>query len=313
MTTIASGMLAVALNAAFRGWHVLPLRPGRKIPLAHDADHCPRTGPCADGHRTWEQRATRDLEQVEAHWSAHPHHGVGIATGPSGLVVVDLDTPKPGDPPLPAAWRAEKVRTGTDALTVLARRAGVEIPRTYMVRTGRGGWHLYYAAPPGSRIGNTGRSLGPWIDTRGWGGQVVAAGTAVAGRPYTTVRDLPVAPLPPTLFQPLLAPPRPAPRPVRMALPAGRRTAYLNAAIRRQLAYITEASTGTRNTALYRSAVALGQLAAGGALTDTEVTDMLKQAAEIHIGTDGFTWASADATIRSGLRAGATRPRRIPA
>ncbi|WP_018638622.1 bifunctional DNA primase/polymerase [Parafrankia elaeagni] len=313
MTTIASGMLAVALNAAFRGWHVLPLRPGRKIPLAHDADHCPRTGPCSDGHRTWEQRATRDLEQVEAHWSAHPHHGVGIATGPSGLVVVDLDTPKPGDPPLPAAWQTEKVRTGADVLTFLARRAGVEIPRTYMVRTGRGGWHLYYAAPAGARIGNTSRTLGPWIDTRGWGGQVVAAGTAVAGRTYTTVRDLPIAPLPPALFQPLVTPPRPAPRPVRVALPAGRRTAYLRAAVGRQLAYITDASTGTRNTALYRSAVALGQLAAGGALTDTEVTDMLKQAAEIHIGTDGFTWASADATIRSGLRAGAARPRRIPA
>lgn len=313
MPVFASGTLAVALNAAFRGWHVIPLRPGRKVPLAHDVDHCPATGPCAGGHRTWEQRATCDLAQVEAHWHAHPRHGVGIATGPSGLVVVDLDTPKPGDPPLPPAWRAEKVRDGADVLAVLARRAGVEVPRTYMVRTGRGGWHLYYAAPPGVRLGNTNRTLGPWIDTRAWGGQVVAAGTHVAGRPYTRVRDLPVAPLPPTLFQPLLTPPRPAPRPVVLALPAGRRTAYLNAAISRQLAYVTDATTGGRNTALFRSAVALGQLAAGGALTDGEVTDMLKQAAEIHIGVDGFTWASVEATIRSGLRAGAAKPRQIPA
>ncbi|WP_163550432.1 bifunctional DNA primase/polymerase [Candidatus Frankia nodulisporulans] len=313
MPVTASGALAAALNAAFRGWYVLPLRPGRKIPLAHDVDHCPRTGPCAEVHRTWEQRATRDLAQVEAHWHAHRHHGVGIATGPSGLVVVDLDTPKPTDPPLPEEWQAEDVRNGADVLAALAHRAEIELPRTYTVRTGRGGWHLYYAAPDGIRLGNTSRTLGPWIDTRAWGGQVVAAGTTVAGRPYKTVRDLPVAPLPTALFQRLHTPPRPAPRPVLLNLPAGRRAAYLGAAISRQLTYITDATTGERNTALYRSAVALGQLAAGGALTETDVNDMLKQAAAIHIGTDGFTWTAAEATIRSGLRAGAARPRQIPA
>ncbi len=313
MPVIASGPLAAALHAGFRGWYVLPLRPGRKIPLSHDADRCPRTGPCAAEHRTWEQRATRDLEQIEAHWTAHPAHGVGIATGPSGLVVIDLDTPKSGDPPLTAEWQAEGVRTGADVLAVLARRGGFEIPRTYTVRTGRGGWHLYYTAPPDTRMVNTARTLGPWIDTRGWGGQVVAAGTSVAGRPYTAARNVPLAPLPPALFQPLTTPPRAAPAPVRLTLPAARRSAYLNAAIRRQTAYITAAMTGGRSNALYRSAVAFGQLVAGGALTETEVTDLLKQAVGIHIGVDDFTWPAAEATIRSGLRAGAARPRQIPA
>ncbi|KDA44957.1 bifunctional DNA primase/polymerase [Frankia sp. BMG5.23] len=309
---ITSGNLAAALAAAGRGWHVLPLRPGEKIPLAHRADRCPATGLCTDGHRTWEQRATTDPALIERHWQAHPHHGVGIATGPSGLVVVDLDVPKPGDKPLPPGWTAEGVRHGADVLAVLARRGDWTIPPTYTVRTGHGGWHLYYTPPPDTRMVNTGGTLGPWIDTRGWGGQVVAAGTSVAGRPYTTVRDLPVAPLPPHLFQPLHTPPRPAARPAPLRLPAGRRAAYLHAALDRQAAYV-ENATSHRNNTLYIAAQNLGQLVAGGALTEHEVTDRLKQAAAIHIGTDGFTWTEAEATIRSGLRAGARRPRQIPA
>ncbi|WP_232295510.1 bifunctional DNA primase/polymerase [Parafrankia sp. EUN1f] len=305
--------VAVALDAAARGWYVLPLLPGEKRPASHPADRCPCTGPCRDGHRTWEQRATLDGATITAYWSAHPTHGVGIATGPSGLVVVDLDTPKPGDRPPSAVWAAEGVRTGVHALTVLARRVGESVTPTYAVRTGRGGWHLYYQAPAGVRLTNTGRSIGPWIDTRAWGGQVVAAGNTVSGRPYTLTHDAPPAPLPPWLFQLIQTAPLPPQRPVRVAVGAGRRSAYITAAVNRQLAYITHA-TGGRNNAVYRSAVALGQLVAGGALTEADATDMLKQAAGGHVATDPtFTWAEVEATISSGLRAGARRPRAVPA
>lgn len=319
MPVIASGNLAVALNTAFRGWHVVPLRPGTKIPIGHVPDRCPRTGPCADGHRAWEDQATNDLVRVEAHWRHHPQHGVGIATGPSNLLVVDLDMPKPSDPPLPADWQAEQVRCGADVLAVLARRADTPVPRTHMVRTRSGGWHLYYTPPAGIRLPNSNRRLGPWIDTRGWGGQVVAAGTHIAGRPYTRVRDLPIAPLDPTLFQPLLTPdppppaPRPAPpRPIARRA-AGRRAAYLAAALDRQTAHVADAPGGQRNKTLYIAAQNLGQLVATGALTEQEVTDRLKQGVAQHIGIDDFTWTEVDATIRSGLRAGARRPRQAPA
>jgi hypothetical protein len=160
----------------------------------------------------------------------------------------------------------------------LARRAGATVPRTYTVRTGRGGWHLYYAAPPGVRLANTGRTLGPWIDTRAWGGQVVAAGSTVAGRPYTLARDLPVTPLPPWLFQPLQPTTAPPHRTVRVTLPAGRRSAYLAAAVARETARVTEAAEGERNRALFLAATALGQLAAGGALSVAEVKSVLEQA-----------------------------------
>lgn len=309
---VATGNLAAALNAAFRGWFVLPLRAGEKRPLAHGPDHCPRVGICADEHRGWEAHATRDLAAVEAHWSAHPNHGVGIATGPSGLVVVDLDTPKPGDRPPAGAWATTSARCGTDVLRILAERAGAAVPPTYLVRTGRGGWHLYYAAPPDIRLTNSGRTLGPWIDTRAWGGQVVAAGTSVAGRPYTLTRDIPPTPLPAWLIQPLR---RPAPSLARARaarVPADRCGAYLAAAIRRQVGFVTAAPDGDRNNALFRAAVALGQLVAGGALSAADVTAELKQGAAGHIAAGAFSDRQALTTIASGLRAGAKRPERFP-
>jgi hypothetical protein len=252
---------------------------------------------------------------VEAHWSAHPDHGVGIATGPSGLVVVDLDVPKPGDPPPAGPWAEAGVRNGRDVLRVLAERAGAEVAPTYLVQTGRGGWHLYYAAPRGVRLGNTTRAAGPWVDTRGWGGQVVAAGTAVAGRPYTLVRDLPVAPLPSwltPLFKPI-DPARDIPQPARpIRVRADRRAAYLDAAIAKTIAHLTAATEGSRNAALYGAAVSLGQLAAGSTLSLERVTEELKQGCVAHVAAGAFTWADADRTIASGLRAGANRPRQVP-
>jgi hypothetical protein len=198
-------------------------------------------------------------------------------------------------------------------LRILAERAGASVPPTYLVRTGRGGWHLYYTAPPDTRLTNTGRTLGPWIDTRAWGGQVVAAGTTVAGRPYTLTRDLPPAPLPAWLFQPL-RPRMPPPAPARATrVPADRRGAYLTAAVRSQVGFVTAAADGDRNNALYRAAVALGQLVAGGALSAADVTAELKQGAAGHIAAGAFSDRQAEITIASGLRAGANRPRTVPA
>lgn len=205
------------------------------------------------------------------------------------------------------------MRTGADVLTALARRAGRSVPRTYTVRTGRGGWHLYYAAPPGVRLANTCRTLGPWVDTRAWGGQVVAAGSTVAGRPYTLARNIPVAPLPPWLFQLLQPAPTPRHRPMRVAVPTGRRSAYLAAAIARETARVTGAAEGERNTSLYLAAVALGQLVAGGALAAADVQSVLEQACAPHLAAGAYSARDAHATIASGLRAGAKRPRTVPA
>lgn len=119
-------LLTAALEAAERGWHVFPLRPGTKRPALHGEHACPGTGPCAGGHRKWEARATNDPDRIRTAWSRAPFN-VGIATGPSGLLVVDLDTPEhKGSSDAP---------DGATTFGALCERAGHAVPDTYRTRT----------------------------------------------------------------------------------------------------------------------------------------------------------------------------------
>ncbi|GAA2627979.1 bifunctional DNA primase/polymerase [Streptomyces vastus] len=293
-----SEQLTSALDAASRGWHVFPLIPGDKRPAVRD----------------WETRATVDRHRITRCWS-HASYNVGIATGPSGLVVVDLDTPKgPEDTP-PARWAEHEVTDGADVLAVLCERHGQPFPAdTYTVRTGSGGTHLYFAAPEGEPLRNTAgdsaRGLGWKVDTRAAGGYVVAAGSAVKGHRYATVHDAPVAPLPGWLTALLRPVPLPPQRPVTVPLTTrDRRGKFLNAALNGELARVTNSGPHEHNNALYIASVALGQLVAGGELDAYEVTERLVEAA-LSVGQGE---REARRTIASGLRAGAHRPRRVAA
>ncbi|WP_345364319.1 bifunctional DNA primase/polymerase [Actinoallomurus liliacearum] len=316
--TSAEDMLSHALTAAQRGWPVFPVRPGEKRPAFpdHTAARCTGRDPrCRNGHQGWEPRATTDIGRIRRGWASVPYN-IGLACGPAGLVVVDLDVPKPGEEIPPAEWRAEGVRTGAEVLAVLAARAGEPIGPlydTYSVVTGRGGRHLYFTAPEGARLGNTAGELGWLIDTRAHGGYVLAAGSVVAGRPYAVECDRPPAPLPAWLFQRLSRPALPPSAPVAIATGTGRRSAYLRAALAREVERVTGAAEGSRNAALYTAAVALGQLVAGGALAAAEVETLLEQAAAGHIAARAYTPTEARNTIASGLRAGAKRPRTLAA
>ena len=303
-------MLNVALDAAARGWHVFPLRPGDKRPALHGEQRCPRSGGCASGHQGWERRATTDPDRIRTAWKTAPFN-VGIATGPSGLVVVDLDRPKPGTE-APPEWRMPGVVDGTDVFTTLCP-ASDRLPEalaTYTVRTGRGGTHLYYRhADAGPALRNTAGSLGWLVDTRAHGGYVVAAGSTVNGNRYTTTHDAEPASLPDWLGVLLRPAPLPPQQPVHIDLATDRHGAYLRAALAGQIERVTNAPEGGRNRALYLSAVALGQLVAGGALAENDVTRLLTQAAL----STGLQPAETARTIASGLRAGAARPRSVAA
>ncbi|MEU6544079.1 bifunctional DNA primase/polymerase, partial [Streptomyces sp. NPDC046859] len=250
-----SAQLTAALDAASHDWRVFPLIPGDKRPAVSD----------------WETRATTDPDRITRAWSVAAFN-VGIATGPSGLVVIDLDKPKhPGDTP-PAAWAEYGVTDGADVLAVLCERHGQPFPAdTYTVRTWSGGTHLYFAAPEGEPLRNTAgdsaRGLGWKVDTRAWGGLVVGAGSTFAGHPYEVTCNTPVAPLPEWLAELL----RPAPLPpqtlITVALAGrGRRTAFLRSAINGEVERVTASGPHLHNNSLYIAAVALGQLAAGGEL-----------------------------------------------
>ncbi|MHC0432009.1 bifunctional DNA primase/polymerase [Streptomyces sp. O3] len=262
-------LLHAALNAAARGWHVHPLRPGTKRPALHGETTCPRTGPCADGHLKWEQRATTDPDRIRAAWSRTPFN-VGIATGPSGLLVVDLDTPGHKDSSADAP-------DGATAFAALCERAGHAVPHTYRTRTASGGQHLYFTAPPSIRLANTAGTLAPLVDTRAWGGYVVAAGSTTPTGPYETVGACTVAPLPEWLLAIL----KPVPKPAHaLSVPVSTHApAYAAAALRNEVHNVATAADGTRNTTLLRAARALGRLIASGDLSRTEVEDALSRGA----------------------------------
>jgi hypothetical protein len=127
ITTTDNHLLTAALDLAGRGFHVFPLKPNSKVPaLTHD----------------WEGRATTDPGVIERCWRTGAFN-IGIACGPSGLYVLDLDTPKPDTPPPVAPFDEPGITTGADALAQLATLNAEPYPfDTLTVLTGRG------ATPP---------------------------------------------------------------------------------------------------------------------------------------------------------------------
>jgi len=187
----ANELLWAALGHAARGWPVFPLRPGSKAPALHGIEDCPRTGECTDGHRKWEDRATLDPARITTTWR-HRAFNIGLPPGRAGLVVIDLDTPKPGEA-APPQWARFDITCGADVLAALAEQTGLPIaealPATYTVATPSGGRHLYYESPVGIELRNTtgdrGNGLGWLVDTRAHGGYVAAAGSITPAGPYT--------------------------------------------------------------------------------------------------------------------------------
>lgn len=303
-----AGLRDAALDAAGRGWPVFPLHPATKRPALHGHTRCPGTGPCAGGHRGWEQRATTDPDRIRTAWTGGRRFNIGLATGPAGLLVVDCDTRSDAADP-PAEWAG--AAGGLDVLRWLADQAGAALPATFTVATPSGGTHFYFRAPPGAELRNTAGLLGWKIDTRAHGGYIVAPGSTTPAGGYTVTDAHPVAELPAWLFQRL----RPTPPPVVPAGPirtgSGRRARYLDVALRAETARVHQAPASQRNACLYIASVALGQLVAGGSLAESEARAVLISAAARHLAIRAYSPRQAEQTITSGLRAGAKRPRRI--
>ncbi|MEV6680841.1 bifunctional DNA primase/polymerase [Streptomyces erythrochromogenes] len=279
------------LQSADQGWHVFPLVQGSKRPAV----------------RSWETRATTDPARLTRCWSAGAYN-LGIATGPSRLVVVDLDVPK-GEEDRPPAGTPAGVTDGADTLGLLAEEHGERYPSdTYTVRSGSGGLHLYFMAPAGAALRNTAGKLGWKIDTRANGGYVVGAGSTVEGRPYRVVHEASPAPLPSWLAKLLIPAALPPQRPLDVSLLAtDGLDRYLAAAVAGEIQRVERAVKGNRNNALYQASVALGQLVAGGELAESDVTAKLVAAAV----RKALNESDAHRTVASGLRAGARKPRTV--
>ncbi|ALV34190.1 bifunctional DNA primase/polymerase [Streptomyces sp. CdTB01] len=279
-------LLRAALEAAERGWHVFPLRPGGKPPALHGEKSCTRTGECASGHVKWEQRATTDPDRIRAAWSRAPFN-VGIATGPSGLVVIDLDLPKDKS--------SSDAPGGATTFAALCERAGHAVPDTYRVRTASGGEHLYFTAPPGVRLGNTAKTVAPSVDTRAWGGYVVAAGSTTPAGRYEVLSGPQTAVLPAWL-QAILRPATARPvGPLRLPAVDGSRAAL--AALEAECAVVAAAPEGLRNATLNRCAFKVGRFVAWGDLPRHVVEEAFQGTGE----AVGLTAVECRTTIRSAL------------
>ncbi len=98
-----------ALAYLAEGFSVIPLVPKQKNPII-------------DSWEPYKERPPTE-EEVKAWWTKYPTANIGIVTGAvSNLVIVDID-PRNG---------------GNESMKQL------QLPPTYIVKTGGGGWHCYY-------------------------------------------------------------------------------------------------------------------------------------------------------------------------
>jgi hypothetical protein len=257
---------------------VFPLRPGEKRPRV----------------REWETVATTSRDRIWWWWRGHPEDNVAIATGPPGLVVVDLDVARP-DEPRPAGH--PDARGGHDVLDALSCYTPGS---TWTVETPSGGRHLYFRAPAtGGPWRNTAGRIGWHIDTRAAGGYVVTAGSIVGGRPYTLIHDPEPIELPARLAD-LLTPPAPPAPLVAPNREAPKARGYAPAALAGEVERVLDAPVGQRNAALNRAAWNLARHIATGILDRGDVEAALQVAGEA---AGGQTPAGVAATIRSAIDA----------
>jgi hypothetical protein len=268
------------------GFPVVPMhtaRPGGRCSCPEQA--CPDPGK-HPRLRGWQRLAAADPAVVGEWWRRWPRANLALATG-RRFDVLDLDGEQ-----------------GEEALRAVLSIAPTEHPGP-MARTGGGGWHLLYAPTGlGNRVG-----LLPGVDWRGRNGLIVAPlSQHASGHRYTWVRPLTAAlPEVPAGLRRLLAPPpteRTALPPARTA--TGHSGGYGRTTLARERAAVATAPPGRRNATLNRAAFNLGQLVAARLLEADQVRSVLLAAAL----AAGNPEAKARATIESGLRGGAAKPRR---
>ncbi|HZM83838.1 MAG TPA: bifunctional DNA primase/polymerase [Candidatus Limnocylindrales bacterium] len=262
-----SAVLTAALGYATAGWPVFLL--GRsKRPLAN-CPNCPKEGQpgahdpqgckCLTCHGFY--AATLDPRAIRRMLALTPRSMLAIRTGAaSGLVVVDVDPAK----------------GGLDSLTDMVKRG--LCPPTRFVRTGNGGWHLYYRHPgPHMKIPGSNGKLAAGIDIKADGGYVAAPPSIHPDtrNPYAWADPhAPMQEMAPALRAACLEPEL---RPARAAAAASTTTLAGRGAIPhpdRLLAALLDrvrtAQQGRRRNTLYGCARGVARMAAAGAITATD-------------------------------------------
>jgi hypothetical protein len=246
-------MLTEALKYAARGWAIFPVEHRGKRPLTKHGV----------------KDATTDPEIIRSWWHDYEQSNIGLATGASGLVVIDIDD-------IAAAQRLPS------------------IPLTLTARTGSGGFHLFYAAPDWPLGPTVGKLPGvgdtPGIDLRAGDSYVILPPSIhPSGNEYVWADKYPIAPCPRWL--------RPAPPKPRVQREIKNGTTYAKAALRLVVEQVRTAPEGQRNHTLNAAVFPLKRFIEAGELDLDEVTEAVSSAAS----EAGLEPREIQLTLRSAL------------
>src|SRR5215471_16890447 len=156
--------LAERTIAIFPCWWVVA---GRAVCACPNHDRCPSPGkhPIEAG---WQALSTTDPDTIRAWFIKYPHMNVGVDLEKSRLMVLDVDKRVDGD--------------GFDTLHALEQKLGHPLPRTWVVRTGSGGLHIWLWVPEGEYPvlvkSLDALGLGPHVDIQAGGKLVIAPGSS---------------------------------------------------------------------------------------------------------------------------------------
>lgn len=193
--------------AAFieRGWHTLLLGPTRKpfrnCDLCRPEDHgvpnpayiahagvidCPHPLDICHGH----QAATLDLDHINGLLDRYPAANLGVATGPSRLVVVDVDTNRRNEP-VPAQYAKEcGIRDGWDVFQLALDRYRAPWPDTLQVGTPGKGLHMWFRLPEKLTVLSRTGQFGWLVDVKSDRAYITAPGTRTTAGEYKRFGDV---------------------------------------------------------------------------------------------------------------------------
>ena len=153
---VDTSFLRVAQDWRRRGFSVVPVIPGSKLPLMK-----------------WRALIDEPLteDQINTVWAKTPEANVGVIPGSGRALVVDPDLYKGGG--VVEAW-AEAIM-----------QHGIDVPGAVVAETASGGLHIWMSWPQGvEHVTSAADSLGEGVDIKSSGGYVLVPGSVVDGRPY---------------------------------------------------------------------------------------------------------------------------------
>jgi hypothetical protein len=307
-------VLQARLEYAALGWQTFPTpEDGSKRSLKWQDKYGTRWGHTDDEVIIRKEFKTRKFKD----------QNVGIATGAiSGIIVIEVDTAEHG-----------KNVDGAAALKAWEKKHGT-LPTTLMALSPSGSVHRYFRHPgEGIKVKSINAILGKGsgVDCKADGGMVIAPPSyrpptpSKAGGVYVWVNPgHPIAEAPTALLKLIIekpeAPKAPAARAAATEFQRLKTSnAWAQAALREECQILRDMPDGGLNEQLNRSAFSLGQIVAGGGLTEEEVVEALMcaaQAVKLDCEKDKVTAKAAracKATIASGLAKGKLKPRTAPA